>query len=111
MKITTYFFLFIFQNVPVTSTPTAYTLQFNGTTGNDVSLTLTPAEQGQSVELTDISIEACYTPGKFSYIFFGGGGGSRYGLIKNLFLFVSNVFEKRINIYHFRKYLSTYMRV
>ena len=94
MKITTYFFLFIFQNVPVTSTPTAYTLPFNGTTGNDVSLTLTPAEQGQSVELTDISIEACYTPGKFSYIFFGGGGGggARNGLFKNFFFFVLSFF-------------------
>lgn len=52
-----------FQNVPDTSSLTVFTIPFNGTTGNDIIVELTPVA-GQTPEIEGVSIEACYTPGK-----------------------------------------------
>lgn len=51
-----------FQNVPDTSSLTSFTIPFNGTTGNDIIVELTPVT-GQTPEIEGVSIEVCYTPG------------------------------------------------
>lgn len=49
------------RNVPDTSSLTSFTIPFNGTTGNDIIVELTPVT-GQTPEIEGVSIEVCYTP-------------------------------------------------